>query len=141
MTEKFCPYLKNLTLYDCDFWCTCVKWWYLQKFFSFSKILIFGVFKGIKGKNDLKLPISVCFALFFRNCRSYHQDFDNDIYRCFSWFFFKKCNIVKIKIICFFMAHFNSFFNNYCFSSLSINAKKKFWGVPHLLHMCVVFYL
>ena len=26
-----------------------------------------------------------------------------------------------------------------CFSSLSINAKKKFWGVPHLLHMCVIF--
>ena len=26
-----------------------------------------------------------------------------------------------------------------CFSSSSINAKKKFWGVPHLLHMCVIF--
>ena len=25
-----------------------------------------------------------------------------------------------------------------CFSSSSINAKKKFWGVPHLLHMCVI---
>ena len=28
-----------------------------------------------------------------------------------------------------------------CFSSSSINAKKKFWGVPHLLHMCVIFVL
>ena len=26
------------------------------------------------------------------------------------------------------------------FSSYLINAKKKFWGVPHLLHMWVVFY-
>ena len=25
------------------------------------------------------------------------------------------------------------------FSSSSINAKKKFWGVPHLFHMCVIF--
>ena len=26
-----------------------------------------------------------------------------------------------------------------CFSSSSINVKKKFWGVPQLLHMCVIF--
>ena len=26
-----------------------------------------------------------------------------------------------------------------CFSSSSIKAKKKFWGVPHLLHMYVTF--
>ena len=27
-----------------------------------------------------------------------------------------------------------------CFSSSSINAKQKFWSVPHLLHMCVILY-
>ena len=26
-----------------------------------------------------------------------------------------------------------------CFSSSSVNAKKKFWGVIHLLHVCVIF--
>ena len=28
-------YLWNRTSYDCGFWLTCVKWWYLQQFFSF----------------------------------------------------------------------------------------------------------
>ena len=27
------PYLRNSVAYDHDFWCTCVKWWYLQVFF------------------------------------------------------------------------------------------------------------
>ena len=35
---------------DCDFWCTCVRWWYLQQIFSFFKILIFGVFMRVKGQ-------------------------------------------------------------------------------------------
>ena len=37
----------------------------------------------------------------------------------------------------FLLAHFNSFFNS--FSSSSINAKQKFWGLSHLL-MCVIFW-
>ena len=28
-------YLRNHTSYDCHLWYTCVKWWYLQAFFSF----------------------------------------------------------------------------------------------------------
>ena len=95
---------------------------------------------GKRAKSDLKLLISVCFALYLRNSRLYHQDFDNDIYKYFSLYFFKKCNIVNIKIVLFLLAHFNSFFNNSLFLSSSINAKKKFWGVPHLLHMCVIFF-
>ena len=51
--------------------------------FSFFKSFGFKKFVGGKSvKNDLKLPISLSFALYLRN--SYHQDFDNDIYRCFS---------------------------------------------------------
>ena len=30
-------------------------------------------------------------------------------------------------------------FFHICFSSSSVNAKKKFWGVPHLLLMCAIF--
>ena len=42
-------YLRNCTPYDCNFWYSCVKWWYLQWFFSFFfKILIFQVFRGVK---------------------------------------------------------------------------------------------
>ena len=50
--------------------------------------------RGIKGQK-----ISVCFALYLRSCRSYHQDFDSDIYRCFYLFFKKRCNMVNVKII------------------------------------------
>ena len=89
------------------------------------------------GRNDLKLPISVCFTLYFRNCRSYHQGFDNDIYRCFSLFLFKKYNIVNIKIICFLLAHSNSFFNNYLFSKFTNKCQKEIlWCDPPCSHVC-----
>ena len=61
-------YPRNCTSYDCDCWCTWVKWWYLQQIDSFFKILILGLFREIKAKNNIKLPISVCFALYLRNC-------------------------------------------------------------------------
>ena len=47
-------------------------------------------------------------------CRSYHQDFENDIYRCFSFFLFL-INMVNTKISLFLLAHFYSFCNNYLF--------------------------
>ena len=75
-------------------------------------------------KNDLKLPISVCFALYFRNCRSY-QDFDNDIYRCFSLFFFKKHNIVNIKMILLFIGPLEQFLNNYLFFKFITKCQKE----------------
>ena len=61
-------HLRNCISYDCDFWYTCVKWWYLLLFFHFFKSLTF-----------------------------------------------------------------------WAFQSSSINTKRKFWGVPHLLHMCMLF--
>ena len=97
--------------------------------------------EGKRAKNDLKLPISVCFALYLRNCRSYHQDFDKDIYRCFSFSFLKKSNILNIRIILFLLAHLTVFLIIICFSSSSINSWKRFWGVPHLLHMFLIFHL
>ena len=52
--KKICPYLRSHTSCDCDFWCTCVKW-YLQQIFSFFKILNFEIFRGIKGKTWPKI--------------------------------------------------------------------------------------
>ena len=54
-----CP--RNCISYDCGFWYTCVKWWYLQHFFfpffSFFKILIFRVFQSssimLKGNSEV----------------------------------------------------------------------------------------
>ena len=41
-------YLTDHTSYDCGFWYTCVKWWYLQQFFSlFQKSNLSGFSKFI----------------------------------------------------------------------------------------------
>ena len=94
-----------------------------------------------RAKNGMKLPISVCHTLYLRNSRSCHRDFVTQIMISpgVVLYFFKKCSIVNIKIILFLSALLNSFFLiNIWFSSSSVNAKKKFWVVPHL-HMCVIF--
>ena len=41
---------QELYIYGHNFWYTCVKWGYLQAFFLFFKILIFWVFRGLKGQ-------------------------------------------------------------------------------------------
>ena len=48
MTKQICLtlYLRNCTSYDCGFWYTCVKWWYLQQFFFiFSEVWFFRFYK------------------------------------------------------------------------------------------------
>ena len=54
----------------------------------FSKFWFLEFWGDKRAKIALKLPISVCSVLYFRNCRLCHQNFDNNIYRCFSLFFF-----------------------------------------------------
>ena len=50
--KKSCltSYLRNCTSYDCGFWYTCVKWWYLQQFFSFFQKSDFSVFSKFINK-------------------------------------------------------------------------------------------
>ena len=55
------------------------------------------------------------------------------------FFIFFKCNIVSVNYFVFYWPTSTVFLIIICFSSSSINAKKKFWGVPHFLHMCVIF--
>ena len=58
--KKLCltRYLRNCTSYDCGFWYTCVKWWYLQQFFSsYSNFWLLRVLRGVgvgvkKAEND-----------------------------------------------------------------------------------------
>ena len=54
-------YLRNSIAFDHDFWYTRVKWWYLQVFFNFLKILIFRVKSGVKWQKI------VCRAPYLRN--------------------------------------------------------------------------
>ena len=55
--KKFCLtlYLRNCTSYDCGFWYSCVKWWYLQQIFScFQKSDFSGFSKFInKCQNEI----------------------------------------------------------------------------------------
>ena len=80
---------------------------------------------GKRAKDDLKLPISVYFALYLWDCGAYHWNFDNDIHRCFSLFFLKKFNMVivreKIKI-------HNQICENYslCWFALTLD-----WSIQH----------
>ena len=86
-----------------------------SKFFlHFLKFWFWGFLGGKRAKNDLKLPISVCYALYLRNCWSYHQDFDNNICRCFS-FLKKKNATLYILTLLKLLAHFSGFLNGYLF--------------------------
>ena len=82
-------------------------------------------------------------TLYLRNRTSYDYDF---CYTCVKWWYLQ-------QIFSFFQnSDFLGFWRgkrakndpkfaqiNSSFSSSSINAKKKSWGAPHLLHMCVIF--
>ena len=45
-----CTISQELYIYGHNFWYTCVEWGNLQAFFLFFKILIFWVFRGLKGQ-------------------------------------------------------------------------------------------
>ena len=83
---------------------------------------------------------SIQSSQYLRNRKPY----DHDLWYTFvEWWYLQdvfyifnpKYNIVNIKILAFFIVPLQQFLNS-CFSSSSINAKKKFWRVPHLFHMC-----
>ena len=44
---------------DCDFWYTCVKWWYLKAFFHFFQIYFSGCYGGKRAKNSPKWKITI----------------------------------------------------------------------------------
>ena len=57
-------------------------------------------------------------------------------------YFLKKMQHCKLyNYFVFYQPTWMVFLRIICFSSSSKNAKKKLWGVPQLLHMCVIFTL
>ena len=64
---------------------TCIKWWYLEVFFSFFKILIFWVVRGLKvekiAQNEKQQYIH--HAPYFRNSIAYDHDFWDT---CVEWY-------------------------------------------------------
>ena len=98
-------------------------------FFHFFNILIFWVVRGwgMKGQkmaqNDKKIL-----------CNSLSQE----LYFIWLWLLVHTCKMMTSPAI------FFSFFKILIFQvfqSSSINSKRKFWGLPHLLHTCVIFHL
>ena len=84
------------------------------------------------------------YVLYLRNCRSYHQDFDYDIYRCFSLFLKKKFNIVNSKITLFFIGPLQKIFKYFFFFKFINKYQKEILRcAPPSSHVCdfFVFYM
>ena len=122
------PCLSKHTSYYQVFCCASLKWWHLEMLFSFFlKKIIFWVVRwdGEKDKKWPKTTATICLTPYLRNCTSYD---------CGFWYTCVKAWYLQQFFFPFFQ---NSDFQ--VFQSSSINAKRKFWGLPHLLHICVIF--
>ena len=109
------PYLGKHTSYHRIFWCS-------RCFFHFFKILIFWVFRGVKRQKMVENDKKFCLTLYTRKRTSYDCGF---WYTCVKWWYLQQV----------FFFHFFKILIFQVFQSSSVNAKRKFWGVPHLLHM------
>ena len=55
------PYLRNSIAYDHNFWCSCIKLWYLHvSFYHFFKILIFQIVKWVEGQKMVQNDKKFC---------------------------------------------------------------------------------
>ena len=112
------PYLSKHTSFDYVFCCTSLKWWHLQILFSFFQN--FGFLRGAKMTlNDTKN----CVTLYLRGCTP----------DCGFWYTFLRWWYIQYFFFIFSKFWFLGF------SKFINNAKRKFWGVPYLIHRCVIF--
>ena len=109
------PYLSKHTSFDRVFCCTSLKWWHLQMLFSFLQNFSF---LGCWGK------CSHCIS--------------QELYVIWLWFLVHMCKMMISPAIFF---HFFKILIFQVFQSSSINAKRKFWGVPHFPLMGSIFLL
>ena len=117
------PYLRNYTSYGCDFWYTCEKWCYLQQIFTFFRILIFGVVRGVKGQktvqNDKKFYLS--------------HSISQEPYIIWFSFIVHMCKMI-ISPGFFFI------FSKFWFSGFSGGWKGKKWPKMTKMSVCCTFY-
>ena len=88
-------YLRNHTSYECEFCYTCVKWWYLQMFFSFCSELIFRVVWRVKGQKMMQKDKKLClsqsisqYPYLIQLCFLLHMS-NVDVFNNFFFIFFK----------------------------------------------------
>ena len=87
-------FLRNHTSYDCHLWYTSVKWWYLQSFFRFFKILIFHVDRGKKAKKVQNKKFSLSCSL------------SQEQYSVWSSFVVHKCKMIIPPVMFFIFSKF-----------------------------------
>ena len=97
-------------------------------FFHFFKILVFWVVMG---------GVSKWQKMTQNNKRNLSHSVSQEQYLIWLWFLIHMCKMMISPVFFFFFIFQN--FNFSGFSKSSINAKRKFWGSPHLLHTCVIF--
>ena len=118
------PYLSKHTSYNHVFCCTSWKWWHFQMLLFFQNFGFLGCYGGSKSvKKDPK----------WQNILSHSVS--RELYLIWLWLLVHMCKMMISPEFYFFKILIFRVFR-----SSSINAKRKFWGVPHLLHMCVIFY-
>ena len=79
------PYLRNSITYGHDFWYNCVKWWYLEAFFYFFEMFIFGAVMGVNGKKQPKMKNNYIYHTpYLRSSTTYGHDF---WYTCVKWWY------------------------------------------------------
>ena len=118
------PYLSKHTSYNHVFCCTSLKD-DISRCFYFFKILIFWVVMG-GSKSVKKGP---------KWQKILSHSVSRKLYLIWLWLLVHMCKMMISPEFYFFKILIFRVFR-----SSSINAKRKFWGVPHLLHMCVLFY-
>ena len=118
----FCaPYLRNHTSSNHNFWCTCVKWWYLQAFFYFFEILIFWAVREVKGQKIAQNDKTLCLLCFIshyplwkgKKCSKMRKN-----YVCHAPYLKKRTSYdFHLWYICvgWYLQAFHSFFQNFDF--------------------------
>ena len=77
------PYCRNRTSSSHNFWCKCVKWWYIQVFFFF---FIFLKFWGKRVKNGPKCKVTITYIA--HHISGTVCQYDHDFwYICAKWWY------------------------------------------------------
>ena len=121
------PYLSKHTSYDCVFCCKSLKWWHLQMLFSFFQNVGFLDCKGVGVKGQKMAQNDKIFL---------SKSVSQELYFIWLWLLVHMSKIMISPVIFFFFNFFKILIFQ-VFQSSSINTERKFWGVHHLLHMCV----
>ena len=96
----FTLYLRNRTSYDCGFWYTFVKWWYLQNITKITNVIL---------SRSISQELYIISSRFLvRRCKIISPGV---FLSFFSFFLFKKKQHCKCwNYFGFLLVHFNSFF-------------------------------